>query len=464
MEYILQLEQKQRHLILAALVGFSLFFVILSFVKLGFQGLILCAGLLFITILTPLLLTRPKLFLFLWLLLLPFGEFIYVLKVNIAGMNPISLAIFVLSIPFALVLFYKEIGNCIKSLPFLFFIIVFQLIIFFHLFRNDVSFFNVMQQIKSLFSLIFIICLTHIFLIKNKPDIIFKWINIVVITNSIMAILQKITGIGVVFMGGVPRVQGITGHPNSCGFLINIYLTFALYMFFNAKTKKSRVLWGINLLINIVALILTISKTSFFIFALFILITFLHLPLKYKLRSLIYTSIGCIIFILSDYILNMNIINSVLVRFSDVSTYSWRVHIWNLLLNNMDFHSYLFGHGIASSSRYIMQVSPSDYPQAHNCYIQIIYEYGIIGLIYIGSFLFVLIKSAVNYFSAKDIAYKITCMVPFFISMIFLIEMYTDGALFVKVASYYAWVLITIFYLKMNSDKQNLSDRKLVNN
>jgi len=461
MEYLLELEEKQRYRILGVGVIIATLFIMLSSMFLGMYGFILSTGLIFFILITPLLYGRYKLFLFLWLIVQPFLS-IFEGKISHGDINPFTFFITGLSFPFALILFCKEIGIIIKKIPFIAYLIIFEIILSLNAIRPGTSLITNLQLIRFHFIEIFLISITYFYLKNNNScETLFNWMNIFVITNSVVAVFQRLTGIGVVYIDGFSRVQGLVGHPNALGFLINTFLPVTFYMYCNADTKRKKIIWGISLVISIFALILSLSKTSYLIFGLLTFLIYLKSPHKLKIKSLLIAFVSIFIFLIIDASFNLNMIQTITMRFNDNSSLEWRYTVWNYLLANMNFHSYLFGHGTNSVTQYLSSVNPGNPATSHNGYLQLLYEYGITGLVYVIPFFYLFIKSVQNILFKKNILNnKLDNLIILGITFILIVETYMDQSLVNRSIMYFAWVLMTVFYMKVFLKEKTQYDNK----
>lgn len=458
MEYILQLEEKQRYRILGIGVALTFLLIMFSFMIMGIYGLVLSAGLLAITFITPLIYGKYKLFLFLWLLIIPcFDNFKPLL---IGSTSLVTYLITALSIPFALILFYKELDKVLKELPFIIFIIIFEIIMAFNAFRPGVHPSDVVDVLKN-FIEIFVIFLTFFYLKKESSEILFKWINIFFILNALTAIFQKLTGIGIALVEGVHRVQGLMAGANAFAFVVNIYLPLGFYMFINAKTKKQKIFWGIGVFVNFLALVITFAKTSYMLFGVMLLVLFMYLPFKIKKR-MIFSAVGIVaITLMLDQLLNLNIIQQILNRFNNTSSWDWRIKVWGYLVHGLNHFNILIGNGINSSSRYLLSINSVDCPRAHNVYLQMLYEYGVLGVFFYIPF-FVLAIKFLKASLSKHLPDKMIYIVPFIISIQIIIDMISSNSVLIRTPMYMAWALLTTFYLRLNSDLKSNSQNSTV--
>lgn len=450
MEYTLILEQSRKFKFFVLGIIFIILMMFMSVKLLGLYGYASILGLLFFTVLTPLFYGRYKLFLFLWLFLIP------VLSVQktlmIGGTNLSSFFMLGLSFPFAFFLFYKHMNEVFKKLPYVIPLFVFLVTLFLNIFRLNAGFSVASQPFKVIFTVLFIIFITYFFT-KNDDEKVEKFLDGIIIfsvINAFFAVIQKATGFQVLIIEGVQRVGGFLGHPNSCGFFINICVALIIYKLMSPEGVKKRKFYVAALLLNIFAMGLTLSKTSILILAMIIMILILNLPLNTKIKAVSAAFAGFLILIAADLALKLGISENIISRFSDDNSLEWRFNVWRILLSNMDFFSYLFGHGSESSVHYLLQANPGQYPKAHNGYILILYEYGIIGFTYFAGLMYILVNAIKRYRKESGEYRKIALTILLIIAIV-LVECLSENVVFFKTPMNYAWVLLTIFYIKLNN-------------
>ena len=100
MEYTLLKEQKQRYHIFYGLIALIIFLIPMTMFTFGIFGIFGWIGLLFFTIITPLLINRYQFFLYMWFFGIPIGMVAYhQLGLNFGGRNPILFLVLGLSAP-----------------------------------------------------------------------------------------------------------------------------------------------------------------------------------------------------------------------------------------------------------------------------------------------------------------------------------------------------------------------------
>lgn len=452
MEYNLLLEQKNKKFNFFVMIFLYILFLAFNTYILGLRGFILSVGLLFFTALMPLLMGRYKFFLFLWIIVLPFCEFLPFLQVG--SINILNFIVMGISFPYATLLIYKKTNEITKLMPFLMPLFIIIIAILFNLARPEVPYMSIFQHFKFHYFTLFVIYLTYFYVKNNSFHKLFEWMNIIAVINALTSIFQRVTGIGLKTIAGDLRASGITMHPNACGFLINITLIIQVYMFLKVKTKKEKILWGCSLFLNFLALTFTVSITSYLIFALNLGILFLYLPKKLKVISLFLLSFFLLSFLALDQVLHLGVLQTFQGRLAHNSSLDWRIWLWLLLLKNINFNTLLFGNGIDSISQFTATINYGRNMASHNGYLQMFYEFGIWGIIYLSSYFYVFVKFIQSLINKKDKIKNIENIIPLLIILVILIEMSVDEALINIVPIYYSWIAITGFYI-LQIEKNN---------
>ena len=414
----------------------------------------LSIGLLFYLALSPLLMFRNRFFLFLWLFISPF-----LYKSSYLGQ--ISVPTFIitgLSMPYALVLFYNHMSELLKKFDFLKFIIFLQILMLLNLFRPDSSPALVLMMVRYYFIAFFIVGITYFYMkTENKASFIYKCTVPIGIINALVAVFQKATGVGMMIIEGFPRVSGIFPHPNQCGFFINLFMPLSIYLLTQAKTRKQKIFFLFNFLLSLLVLVLTLSKTSYLIFLINIVL-FMNIYGNIKTKFKIYLSIPIIasVILVLCSIFNYNIIGLIGERFSNTDSLSWRLRIWSFVIQGMDLWKFLFGAGLDTADRYIMSVnSIYESSNIHNGYLQLVYELGIFGLSFIAFIVAIFRRSLKFMLDKKYSDVKIYGLIPLMLANVFLIETFFDQSIQSRFSLYLFIVLSAVFYVKMNNAEES---------
>jgi O-antigen ligase len=436
---------------LAVLVTLSLLAVL---VKVGTLGILAAVALMTVTVLTPLLINRYGLFLFIWLFIAP--SFDNLRSLLVAGTNPAVFLITGLTLPFAFFLLGRDMAKVMKNLPFTRYLLLFNGVLFLNLFRPDAESGILLECLKLFFELFVIFCGYRV-IMSGKPDKLFSQVNWFMILNSGVAFFQRLTGLGLSMIEGVPRVGGLVGHPNCLAFLNALYIPFGIYQALHAKTRQQRVFWLIGVIASSIVLVMTMCKNVIACMLLDYVILFLCLPNALKRRCLAALAVLIATLLGMNALFHFNLFTLLSERVSNNDSMAWRFKIWGQLLGNMDLPNMLIGHGVNAGKALVHRIVPSDSSFIHNIYIQLWYEYGATGILLILAFL----QPSVTFLCAlcqrnPDQNTRINSIFPLLILLTILINMATDNSVFLRTPMCFAWLFLTYFYLHSRKQVPNL--------
>ena len=97
-------------------------------------------------------------------------------------------------------------------------------------------------------------------------------------------------------------------------------------------------------------------------------------------------------------------VDKMIMRFSNSHSLQMRADLWSVYvenwINNLNIFNFIFGHGIDTSRELAFNVAfmePSygvlGVPHVHNAYLEIFYDYGMMGLLYIGTLFYIWINN-----------------------------------------------------------------------
>lgn len=413
----------------------------LSIIFVGINGLLGSILGVLVILSIPLLFNKPSLFLFFALFIYPFTRFLPLDdKFIITG------SLYVLSFPCAIWLMTKQFKSDAKDFGYLRFIFLYMVIIVLNFIRPDSSFTDLLKEGGRAFFAIFTIMATHNYIRENQ-DSIYKFIGYISYlfnTIAIIALLQYLTKIGGIVNEGIYRVRGTFFNFNDYGYAITIFLCLAFYVLLTSQ--KHRFYWILTIILNLIALVGTFSKTSILAAALIALTMSMFLPWKIKFRlfiSLIVLGGGMFIFLSTS-----GIIGGLILRFSDTSSLEWRYQMWINLYNMILEGNILFGQGIEASRRYLQFLVPFGESYApHNVYLETAFDYGIFGFIAFITIFLLVIKKGFELISDKlpsssNSAVAGTAIIA--LVAVTLVQNFVSNAFYDRANNIFFWVIITI--------------------
>ncbi|HIF9143115.1 TPA: O-antigen ligase family protein [Photobacterium damselae] len=222
----------------------------------------------------------------------------------------------------------------------------------------------------------------------DKEKLFNKIFNIIIIPGFILIIFS-------IYIGGYKEYQGQLrlsepfNNPNSLAlfcfisililfiqftFIKKNYLILISFVYLYALLKSGGITSTLSTIIFIfnASLLFVERKNKILILT---LIPILFCVMFYFSYDIIYSRLNNVVF--SD-------INN--LTFSEGSSVYWRFTAWSLYLSSMSSFDYFYGHGLGVSrfllnpNSYISQYNKFSAPGTHNDYIQIIIDFGFIGL------------------------------------------------------------------------------------
>lgn len=424
-------------------------FTLLKFGVLGFIGL---TGIVLMVLLTPLLINRYWFFLVLWQFISPVFDNMRTLLV--AGTNPVIFLITGITVPFAFYLILRDSFSTLKALPFLGFLMAFNLIIFLNLFRPEAEPGVLLEGLKLTIEIFIILCGYHE-IRSGRAQRLFQGVNLFMLFNSVIAIFQRVTGIGMTLIEGLPRVGGLVGHPNCLAFVNVLYIPFGIYQYLQAENQKERLFWLSGVLVSALALLLTLCKNVIFCEVLQLFILFFFLQNRLKIRLGLAVLVASLLFFGLDSLFHLGFQDQFTDRMNNSDSMVWRLKIWGYLLSLIDLPGLLLGHGVNAACALIHMVDSRGSDYVHNAYLQLMYDYGMSGLFYLMAFLQPTWHFGQRFFKAEN-AIKLSAMIPLLILGAIWINMASDNSVFLRTPMSFAWLMLSYFYLLPQHQKNKI--------
>lgn len=236
----------------------------------------------------------------------------------------------------------------------------------------DVSFFG-----GLLLSILFLGCIRR--LSNEYLRILLKYIIVAMALSSMLSLfnMDKIVADYATSLGNVQRLAW--KDSNYTSFFIGIIVLLSLFYASRTSNRSSRNVFYIIAFLLIVCLCLLISRGSIISLAIACLFYFRQKIFSSKIISY-GLLLGALGFILYDY----GLFDGIIARFNsdDIENGSGRTVIWSLGLNtfqNKDILTILFGGGVGAANQ--MAFLGGIYFSPHNNFLEILYNFGLIGLV-----------------------------------------------------------------------------------
>ncbi len=250
------------------------------------------------------------------------------------------------------------------------------------------------------------------------------WIKRCVTALVSSGVIVSLIGIAQYLMGYLPnnawldtdyfydikgRVVSLFDNPNILAVYLVIVLPFALYMFSQAKSGKTKLLGGISVISILLCTLLTWSRGAW-ISAIFCILLF---ALIYSKKTFRYIFLGCFIIPVLPFFLPQSVVR----RFASIgnladSSTMYRVYTWRGTVNAIADH---FMGGIGYGPTAFQNIYPQ-YAYAgieaaehsHNLFLQILLGLGISGLVVFALVIFLFMQMNLEYIkTSKDVSQKL---------------------------------------------------------
>ena len=207
------------------------------------------------------------------------------------------------------------------------------------------------------------------------------------VVPAIYGVIQFALGEGYFVPDSGLRLNSTFSHPNVFAFYLTLIISLMFYVLKGGTFKVStflRIVFVLYLLVLMVLLVQTKTRSAWIAcFALFF-----GYGLFFERRYLVYLLVGgaCSLFIpeIGDRILDLTQGGSeVISSRSTLNSFAWRVLLWTSALDSMEVLHYLQGYGLEAfyhdSTTFFSESGGTNWG-AHNVYVEIFYDLGLLGL------------------------------------------------------------------------------------
>lgn len=249
-----------------------------------------------------------------------------------------------------------------------------------------------------LFSYLFLV---HAYKYKLPKGSYIKFLNLIIITVVVMVAYslvfnfdQFINALAVSSAYGNELSSFFTSnHEYALYLLIGIQSCILCYQFLSDKGNKRRLLYLFFAGLFLVNLIMTYSRTALLGIAIMVIVyIFMSKNNKTKRLMIIGVFLAIILIILSTDLRSFAF-NTVMKENNDAG----RLVMWNYgisLFRDSSFLEKITGHGYSNITRLL--VAYSEHASFHNAYIQVLLQYGVVGLIFFLGIIFSSVKNGIK--------------------------------------------------------------------
>lgn len=270
---------------------------------------------------------------------------------------------------------------------------------------------SLIVRILSIINIILFLKIDQHYLDFNK---ISKYLYYITILNVLYCMLQNInpnidttlisifnsdsTRFGIDAYGQLGRVTGLLLESNFNGPFLVFGLVNMVYV--HSLYPKEQILYKmicrIFIVLTLIELVLTFSRTAYVGLLVFLVYHFYHLKFKYKWKFLLVSLAAAIVFVYI-YISNPSFKEIIDVRFdffgqgNSIKTDShYTIMVEAISIYLMSFRNIIFGVGLNCLNIYFQNIYFYEMMKAHNYYLQVLCDTGIIGLSFFFYYIYLL--------------------------------------------------------------------------
>jgi len=313
----------------------------------------------------------------------------------------------------------------LPAIPSIYFIASFILLAFVSLIWSP-SFIDGLREFIRIAG-IFIIFALSFLIISNKSHfkILLKAFTVSSLIPLMVAITQYLTGKGEVIFGEFfKRLYGSFFYPNSLAFFLVFIIAILLFQFSQSRKIEANALYGLFALVSFLVLLGTYTRGAWLggvlVFLAFGLVKFK----KILLGGIILIALMCLFVpIIQERVGDV-------LSLEPFSSLIWRIKLWQGMV---DFfvQKPIFGHGLNSFqflSQDLQGLSALPAPEAHNDYLKLLVEMGIVGLIlYLSINVKLLIFNLKNFLKNKDKFLKDASLLALILVGVFILMSFGDN-------------------------------------
>lgn len=267
-------------------------------------------------------------------------------------------------------------------------------------------------------------------------------------------------GLFTIFLDGFTRAVGIFSHPNPFAHHMGVLMIYLLGLFcYYQGHRKGRIngwlLYG-GIAVNFCALLLGLSKTAIFVFAVSAAIVFLmNLAVPAVRRSFGKIVLGLIILIPLGVVAfqalsGHSFLSLMESRIDQTQSMTWRVIVWQDLIADINMSTVWLGHGFTAANDTVFRLTFSDAKNAqplmmvHNAYIALLYDLGLPGYLLILAAVAMLWQALIGWMRAPSPALRTGHAVIAALVVYFLIVCAFDEMSYMFDAPQFFWALATM--------------------
>lgn len=429
---------KSEYFLNSGLIFLCLFLVI----AMGTKGIYLALAGIIGLIICPFIYNKSNFFLLFALLVYPFTGFL-TLENKFASTG----IFYIIAFPSAIWLINKYFNKISRENKYLWAMAIYLTIVLLNLLRPEREIIEFVKDFGQIFYAIFTVLATYHFIKSDSENHakLNKYLGYLMNTVAFISLGQFITKIGGITIEGYYRVRGIFTNPNEYAFILSVFICFAFFMYLNNDSKKHKAYWLTAIGLNLIALILTFSKTSIINTVVGLSFLGMFLPAKRKFQMLI--GFVCTSSVLLTFMSFSNILPSLTARFTDMRSFEFRQMIYRYLTGSIEQGEIFFGHGIDASRNLLEKLMHFGVTNApHDVFLEKLYNFGLAGIIPFALIFILLIFKGIEIFrqnASSSIKNKIAGAAIISIGFIAIIQNCVSNAFYSRPGSFIFWAMVT---------------------
>jgi O-antigen ligase len=274
---------------------------------------------------------------------------------------------------------------------------------------------------------IFIVYALSFLIISNKSHfkILLKTFIVSSLIPLVVSIIQYFVGTGEVIFGEFfKRIYGSFFYPNSLAFFLVFIIAILLFQFSQSKKIETKLLCGLLTLTSFLVLLGTYTRGAW----LGGVLVFLTFGLV-KFRKILLGGVLLIILMCLFVPVIQERVGDVL-SLEPFSSLIWRIKLWQGM-TDFFVQKPILGHGLNSFqvlSQDLQGLSVLSAPEAHNDYLKLLVELGIVGFIlYLSINIKLLIFNLKNFLKSKDKFLKDASLLALVLVGVFILMAFGDN-------------------------------------
>lgn len=244
--------------------------------------------------------------------------------------------------------------------------------------------------------------------------------------------------------GGGYRIRSTFSHANIFAFYLTLMIGLTFYMFKQATARRDQFWrscgWALYLLVLLGLLVGTRTRSAWLACFLMFFVYAIFFERKYFIYMLLAGVVGMFLPGVADRLTDLASGNQV-GTYAKLNSYAWRVYLWESGLNWMAPRDFVLGRGLQAFKDqvvYFFPLASGVHWNAHSVYVQLIYETGIVGLLFYLRLYYAALRQLFGMIKLDRMAAFVVLMAVFN----FLLAAYSDNLLDYLNFNWYLWFLI----------------------